>query len=96
MQSTVSEYETFREIMEELLEPINGTNLDSDTLKRLYESKLVYLENLRIKCFYALNSLQPTLFSTQDYQHILNAIYCTKQHLKEYVIQTLSLVLKQL
>ncbi|MEZ4743381.1 MAG: hypothetical protein R3B45_13205 [Bdellovibrionota bacterium] len=80
------DYETYREIMDELLRPINGEGLDTDTLKRLYESKLVYLENLRVKCFTEINQDYRGFFTMHDYQLILTAIKRTNLHLHDLVL----------
>lgn len=74
--------------MEELNAPIQGDELDEVTLCRLYESKLVYLENLRVKCFQDMNSKSATkLFSAPDYRRILVAIGQTELHLHDLVVQ---------
>lgn len=84
-----TDYETYKEIMGELLSPIMAEGLDPDTLKRLYESKAVYLENLRIKCFRELNMENSTFFSQEDYQLILEAISRTRGQLRKLIIVTL-------
>lgn len=38
-----TDYDTYKEIMGELPKPIIADGLDLETLKRLYESKAVYL-----------------------------------------------------
>lgn len=81
-----TDYETYREIMSELSKPINGEEIDHDTLKRLYESKAVYLENLRIKCFMEINSHKETHFSNEDYQLILNAIQENRKHVRSLIL----------
>jgi hypothetical protein len=81
-----TDYQTYKEIMGELLHPIQATDLDADTLKRLYESKLVYLENLRVKCFYELNSGRESHFRVEDYQLILKAVRQTKKHTRELIL----------
>ena len=86
-----TDYSTYKEIMDELLRPIQADGLDFDTLKRLYESKLVYLENLRVKCFYEMNGKgDEAFFSTEDYQIILRAIMETHNHLKDLIVTALS------
>lgn len=93
-----TDYATYREIMDELLRPISGEGLDSDTLKRLYESKLVYLENLRVKCFRAINSNtgspesgNPTNhFTPDDYSLIVKAISDTRGHLRHSMLLAIS------
>ena len=88
-----TDYETYLEIMEELLNPIDATGLDLDTLKRLYESKFVYLENLRVKCFYALNNKpaqQENTFNEEDYLVILEAIKNTKKQIKNLILITIN------
>jgi hypothetical protein len=82
----ITSYETYREIMGELLNPIMAQGLDADTLKRLYESKAVYLENLRIKCFVELNGKGTTHFNKDDYTLILTAIKKTREHLRKLIM----------
>ena len=82
-----TDYETYREIMGELVSPIIAKGLDIDTLKRLYESKAVYLENLRVKCFWELNTNQEkTYFKQSDYVLILQALEDTKSQLRNMII----------
>ncbi len=85
-----TDYETYKEIMGDLLGPIQAVGLDADTLKRLYESKLVYLENLRIKCFYEINKNNESHFSVDDYQLIIQAVSETNKHLREIVLLAIS------
>lgn len=88
---SATDYQTYKEIMSELLSPIIAEGLDLDTLKRLYESKAVYLENLRIKCFWELNTKQgSTHFSHEDYVLILNAINQTRNHLRNLILVAVS------
>jgi hypothetical protein len=86
------DYETYKEIMKDLLAPIAGTGLDQDTLKRLYESKLVYLKNLRVKAFQEINTRAggPSHFSMRDYELILNALKLTERHLHDLIILAVS------
>jgi len=81
-----TDYATYKEIMGELLGPIQAVDLDVDTLKRLYESKLVYLENLRVKCFYEINANCQSHFDVDDYELILHAVKETNRHLCEIVL----------
>jgi hypothetical protein len=85
-----TDYETYREIMGELLRPIEAQGLDLDTLKRLYESKLVYLENLRVKCFYQVNIPGSGYFTMEDYQLILQALRETQKHIKALVLAVIT------
>ena len=89
-----TDYQTFQEIMDELLRPISAEGLEVDTLKRLYESKLVYLENLRIKCFRDLNQPNPQ-FCMDDYQLILDAVKQTQRHLRELILFAIANNLKR-
>lgn len=89
-----TDYETYREIMGELLRPIEVSGLDVDTLKRLYESKLVYLENLRVKCFLELNGASGH-FTMDDYTLILRAIGETNRHLRDLILVHITSKLKQ-
>ncbi len=87
MKKTKSiEYDTYREIMDELLLPIDAEGLDVDTLKRLYESKLVYLENLRTKCFREMNKGEMSFFTVKDYELVLSAIKSATHHLRSIVV----------
>lgn len=85
-----TDYETYREIMGELLRPIEAQGLDVETLKRLYQSKLVYLENLRVKCFCEVNSGAGGHFTMVDYKLILKAVAETNGHLRSLVLLALS------
>ena len=78
-----TDYETYLEVMEDLLNPIDARGLDLETLKRLYESKFVYLENLRIKCFFEINNNPHTRFNQEDYNIILIALKETKTQVKK-------------
>lgn len=89
-----TDYDTYREIMGELLRPIEAQGLDVDTLKRLYESKLVYLENLRVKCFVEVNSPDGGHFTMDDYRLILRAAQETKKHLRDLILVTITTKLK--
>lgn len=81
-----TDYETYQEIMGDLLRPIEGKGLDIDTLRRLYESKLVYLENLRIKCFLEINGGGAGYFTVEDYQLILKAVRESNTHLRTVML----------
>lgn len=81
-----TDYETYREIMTDLLKPIAADGLDQDTLKRLYESKIVYLENLRVKCFRNMNSGATTHFTKDDYALILEALKQAREQLRGVVL----------
>lgn len=85
-----TDFETYKEIMDDLLKPISPDGLDYDTLKRLYESKMVYLENLRIKCFREVNMNKNTHFRHQDYELIVRAAVETKAQLRSVVISAIS------
>jgi hypothetical protein len=81
-----TDYETYCEIMDELLKPIVADGLDPETLKNLYESKAVYLENLRIRCFSELNHSRQTHFTWHDYKMILWAIDQTRSHVRQLIL----------
>lgn len=89
------DYETYREIMGELLRPIDVEGLDVDTMKRLYESKLVYLENLRVKCFCELNGASESPFTIDDYGLIIKAIAETNRHLRELILLAINANLRR-
>lgn len=90
-----TDYETYREIMGELLRPIEASGLDVETLKRLYESKLVYLENLRVRCFVELNGPNPGHFKMDDYRLILEAVNQTNKHLRDLILLAINSNLKR-
>lgn len=81
-----TDFETYREIMGELLRPIDVEGLDIETMKRLYESKMVYLESLRVQCFHEINGKEPTPFTMGDYQIILKALHETSRHLRDLIL----------
>ena len=85
--NTAIDFETYAEIKMDLLAPISGENLDTETTQRLYQSKLIYLEHLRTVCFKSINSQSNSSpFVQEDYLHILKAIEITKQHLRDFVL----------
>jgi hypothetical protein len=89
MYSLISEsslridYETFKEIEADLLRPIVGDGLDYDTLRKLYESKLVYLSNLRAKCFLDMNQNSSPVFQPDDLAVIVKALSLTNGHIRD-------------
>lgn len=85
-----TDYTTYCEIMGDLLKPIAAEGLDLDTLRRLYESKVVYLENLRIKCFREMNSEGETHFSAEDYALIIAAATEAQRQLRQVVLITIT------
>lgn len=86
-ESRATDYETYREIMGELLKPILAEGLDVETLKSLYESKGVYLENLRIKSFKELNSQKRSShFTWDDYHLICRSIKENAGHVKSLIM----------
>lgn len=89
MKSYATDYETYSQIKWELHRPIQDEGLDLETLKRLYESKIAYLERLRIKCFSAINQKIPSAFQMQDYEYILVALQTTKEQLRQLIRTTL-------
>jgi hypothetical protein len=90
-----ADYDTYREIMGELVRPIEAQGLDVDTLKRLYESKLVYLENLRVKCFVEVNGGSGGFFTMPDYELILRAVAETNRHLRDLILLAMTSQLKK-
>ncbi len=86
----LTDYETYKEIMGELLNPIVSGELDNETLKRLYESKAVYLENLRAKCFWEMNTQGQSHFTHEDYVLILKAIQETRSQLRQLILHSIS------
>jgi len=87
--SPSTDYETYKQVMDELMRPIAADGLDDDTLKRLYESKLVYLENLREKCFWEINTDTGAHFTSNDHELILSAISQTRRQLTEVIRLTI-------
>lgn len=85
-----TDYDTYREIMDDLLKPIAAEGLDLDTLKRLYESKMVYLENLRLKCFRDMNGKNETHFTKDDYRIIVEGGKQTRSHLRAVVLSAIN------
>ncbi len=81
-----TDYETYKEIMGELIKPILADGLDPETLKSLYESKAVYLENLRIKCFKELNSKRESHFTWADYNLVVHAIEENRSHVRNLIL----------
>jgi hypothetical protein len=81
-----TDYETYKEIMSDLLKPISEEGLDHETLKKLYESKMVYLENLRIKCFREVNMNTKSHFKHEDYELILQAGVETRKQLRDVMM----------
>lgn len=87
----LTDYETYKEIMGELLNPIVSGDLDNETLKRLYESKAVYLENLRAKCFWEINTQKSqSHFTHDDYVLILRAIQETRSQVRHLILSSIS------
>ena len=87
------DYSTYKEVSGDLLSPIASEGLDVDTLKRLYLSKLVYLNNIREKCFRDVNT-DKTPFKVEDLEHICKAIKSTNQHLRELVVSKLTIAIE--
>lgn len=83
---TQYDYATYREIMGDLMQPISAEGLDLDTLRRLYESKVVYLENLRIKCFKEMNSGRDSHFTADDHALIIKASAEAVRQLRQVVL----------
>ena len=81
-----TDYETYKEIMGELIKPILADGLDPETLKSLYESKAVYLENLRIKSFKELNSKRESHFTWDDYNLVVRAIEENRSHVRNLIL----------
>ncbi len=78
MTSYAKDYATYSQIKWELHRPIHEDGVDYETLRRLYESKIIYLERLRVQCFYAMNQNSPNEFSMHDYNCIFLALQTTK------------------
>lgn len=78
-------YQSYQRIKVDLHQKIDDTGLDAMTLKRLYESKLVYLEELRRTCFRSLNSAEESSFTPDDLGFIITGIRITRSHLRALV-----------
>ena len=85
-----TDYNTYKEIAHELMLPIEGNDLDVQTLKSLYESKLIYLKTLRLSCFREINGKKQTKFQLADYKNILKAIDKTNAHLHDLIVLAVS------
>jgi len=86
-QMYATDYETYQEIMSDLLRPIEARSIAGEVLVRLYQSKLVYLENLRTKCFYEMNAaFGEGKFTSNDYALIVEAIRSTRANIKVAVL----------
>lgn len=90
-----TDYETYREIVDELLRPIRADGVDPETLKKLYESKMVYLEGLRLSCFRELNQKNETRFQPSDLKTIVKAITRTDKDLKQLILTELQSTLQK-
>ncbi len=80
------DYETFKEIEPELLRPILGDGLDYETLRKLYESKIVYLSHLRTRCFVEINQSETPDFKPEDLATIVRALALTRGHVRSLVL----------
>ena len=88
-----TDYETYREIMDELKNPIIGKGLDPDLLIRLHESKVIYLDNLRVRCFREINKNEETHFSWDDYIYIVSALDDCRATTKSLIIHSINTLL---
>ncbi len=80
------EYFVYQDILKDLFEPISE-NLDSETKKSLYSSKLVYLNHLRKKVFLLLNSeTEKSQFTSSDLENIMEAIKTNQNYIKNLYI----------
>ena len=79
------DYNTYCQIKDDLPLPIFNAEVDKETLKRLYDSKLFYLEHLRTTCFKAMNKNTSSNFTVEDYSFILYSIENTKKYLNDLV-----------
>ena len=91
--SLLVDYDTYKEVSEDLLRPIVAEGLDIDTLKRLYVSKLVYLENLRKQCFKDLNKVN-SIFNPEDLKLITDAIKENNHHIRNLILSSVYLALE--
>lgn len=78
-------YESYQVIKSELHEAIDEKGLDIVILKRLYESKLRYLEQLRVNCFREINLNPETSFTPSDLGFIIAGIKITGDHIESLV-----------
>lgn len=85
-------YEMYRELLEELLSPIE-TTLDPFVRYELYLSKLVYLENLHQQCFKSVNARQSHTeesFTQGDLKKIQDAIDSTHFFVRSTILEALN------
>ncbi len=81
-----TDYVTYRQVATDLQLPICEAGLDRDTVKKLYESKWIYLESLRTRCFLEINRGESgSLFSLDDYRQIVEAQKKTVFHMRELI-----------
>ena len=85
MEKTL-DYNVYKELEADLICPIDSPALSKDITVRLYESKLIYLENLRVKCFKDMNMNHNSKFTADDYNFILKAKKITNSYLKEVIL----------
>lgn len=83
----LDEYRIYRKVFEELARPLDVSGLDIETIIKLYKSKLIYLENLRLRCFNHINHRVPSgsvsCFNGHDLSFIIYAQKETKLHLRQ-------------
>ncbi len=94
MEKTL-DYNVYKELEADLICPIESPTLNKDITVRLYESKLIYLENLRVKCFKDMNMNSSSKFTTEDYNFILKAKQITNAYLKEVILDIIKENLKK-
>lgn len=83
------DFKVYHQILSDLFKPIDS-QLDTNTRKHLYESKLTYLNYLREKVFVDLNrNTEHSPFSQNDIQNIIEAISLTKAYLKDLYLSSL-------
>jgi hypothetical protein len=90
-----TDYKTYREIAQDLILPIRAHGLDADTQRRLYSSKLVYLESLRLHCFRQMNLPLVDTFTIDDYQWILLAQALASKQLTDIVRKSIQKALSR-
>lgn len=93
-------YQLYRELMEELLAPLEPT-LDVNVRYELYQSKLIYLENLQEQCFRTVNkrpagsATHNDDFTPQDMKTINSAITSTHNFMRSTILEALNLRLSR-
>jgi len=85
-------YELYKELSDELCDPIVENNMPLELKFELYQSKLIYLYNLNEQCFRSVNvkeNKSQKNYTTDDLIKIQKAIEFTKNYIKETIEESL-------